>query len=243
MIGSVGNWEAGDNFYWGFGSPAFHEVFGSSDTLFWITLIASIIACIHGLSKAIMSGPTRVLPEPGKMSFLAHGLCYTMVIMTVLSKEEVIAAIIDNNIQDRFRCYELISMMFLPNLIFGFCGLYAATRSVKDCLKLVCQLPMLVLLPMHTPFAHSTLEDSENKNDIGISPGFTMGNMFLHGLELVFLAPGVRYAPTQAQTDCRWRSSPNCGIFATYFYVGFMILFLVIFLYKLQLKFKSIPIQ
>ncbi len=176
-------------------SAKFVDVFGESYLMFIISISVSYFGGIYGLCKTFSSGHTRILPQNHHwLKWLAgYAICLVSVTSLILSKGIWMACI---NVPKLI----LIPILFIPNIIVSFVGLLFAFKCNGNLWMILFKHPMIALLPIFTPFAHSKSNlrrSTKCEPHVVISKHMTCVNIMVNLMQLTLILCWGIHAQTQ----------------------------------------------
>ena len=146
------------------GSPCgFENIFGNNEVIFMLNMISSAGGVWHGMSRTLLHGPTRIVPK-GFSKRIATPLAYLTVGCATAAKVGTMVSIYEIlshynyglEMEPGLSGILAFAITFPINMALAIFGLVIATGCNRKLLSIIIAYPMLLLLPMFSPFVVST---------------------------------------------------------------------------------------
>ncbi len=199
-------------------------MFGRNSVFFVISLSASCLSGLIALTKYLARGPLAPVPETRIQSGIVWISAFVAVSAVGLSKgiswlcnpghghdhDDGIRA---NHQSHRYE--KFIPLFYLPHLILALFGVG------WNQLSMVLKHPIVVLVPMYTPFAYTRFSsDNRHDNTLCLSVPLTVVNVILHLLQIALPIPfefGTNVYTNEIGTDKYVRVNRNLEFYSTVF--------------------------
>ena len=147
---------------------AFENIFGSNVVIFQLSLAASGIGVWHGISRAILHGPTKIKLEGICRTAFFYPVVYIAVGCAIVTKVVNLVWIFLVLIGElQFGHFEVVlnsapavivavSIIFTVNMVLAIFGLMNGVGCNRKLFSIIITYPMFLLLPVFSPFVVST---------------------------------------------------------------------------------------
>ncbi len=186
----------------------FQDVFGDNVDVFFLSFAISILSGVISMTKSMTVGPTRIAAKGRCKNILILILVFLSVGLIVFVRGLCLAAnLLLLSISDEWINPKItnlggfIAILGLcgPNLVLSILGIVIGTGCSRQGLQLILKHPMLLLLPLYTPFAFSRAythprsripeclcsENPDQERNLGLSICFTFINVMIYSLQVV----------------------------------------------------------